>query len=440
MSPDKDSVDIKNTHLVLLVGTNPLPNYVVASLLKDSISKISLIYSENTNDQKGTRDLKNYLLNEIRRIIPEITCYEIPLNDISSSARIRQDLTRYLKISSNECVHLNYTGGTKPMSVHVYNYIKQNWPDALLSYVDPRKDRLMYDGSSTQADVNLRDTVKIDDINTLLYLHGYERKNSKNEDVLNCTNPLGCFKEIIKKDKQKDYIEWRDKYLRPIFWSKRDKFLETPNEFKDNMEDEDRQDVSRLISNFKNGLSVEIRNLLNSFEDVNKIIDSEGNLLVAEICSSKRSYETRVTRSVKEFLDGKWLEYVVKDEIENMNKEKKLHCVHSLLASKLKAAKTLELDLAIIRGFQLTGISVTTESKMGMCKMKAFEVIHRTSQLGGDESRACLVTALDTKKIAEFKDDILFLTGGTEEHFEVIGIEDWNCVGKRVEKFVFQGV
>ena len=48
------------TDLILLVGTNPLPNYVVAEyfLSQDNrIRKIWLVCSEKTNYQAGTEEL-----------------------------------------------------------------------------------------------------------------------------------------------------------------------------------------------------------------------------------------------------------------------------------------------------------------------------------------------------------------------------------------------
>ncbi|MGC8651581.1 MAG: DUF1887 domain-containing protein, partial [Minisyncoccia bacterium] len=66
------------------------------------------------------------------------------------------------------------------------------------------------------------------------------------------------------------------------------------------------------------------------------------------------------------------------------------------LGISLKAQKrnspNFELDIFLINGYQLIGISLTTSTRQGECKLKGFEVIHRVKQIGGDESKAILIT------------------------------------------------
>ena len=79
------------------------------------------------------------------------------------------------------CVGLHYTGGTKPMAVHAYRLVKQFFPNAIFSYLDPRRLALQVDGRGIDSNVTpfflakeagLRAATKMD-MDQLAALHGY---------------------------------------------------------------------------------------------------------------------------------------------------------------------------------------------------------------------------------------------------------------------------
>ncbi|SHF27274.1 hypothetical protein SAMN02745195_02252 [Thermoanaerobacter uzonensis DSM 18761] len=96
-------------------------------------------------------------------------------------------------------------------------------------------------------------------------------------------------------------------------------------------------------------------------------------------------------------------------------------------------------------GYQLIGISLTTSTRQGECKLKGFEVIHRVRQIGGDESKAILITGLKkeykedsnrgTKKLQE---DLSFVTGTAEDKIVVFGVDDWADIGDKICEEVFR--
>src|SRR5689334_9775184 len=104
--------------LILLVGGNPLPNYVAAQLLAQPTARLILVYSRGTGDQCG--NLKKAL---------EKKGYTIKDDDLveveeSNPANIYSKVEKEVK-KCTDSIGLNYTGGTKAMSVHAYRALEK---------------------------------------------------------------------------------------------------------------------------------------------------------------------------------------------------------------------------------------------------------------------------------------------------------------------------
>ncbi|RMD58070.1 MAG: hypothetical protein D6828_03055, partial [Nitrospirae bacterium] len=82
-----------------------------------------------------------------------------------------------------------------------------------------------------------------------------------------------------------------------------------------------------------------------------------------------------------------------------------------------------EIDVILIKGYQLVGVSCTTDSTKGLCKSKGFEIFLRTRQIGGEEARAVLVTRLKSSVRDELQDELEVDTGG-KENILILGEED----------------
>jgi hypothetical protein len=67
---------------------------------------------------------------------------------------------------------------------------------------------------------------------------------------------------------------------------------------------------------------------------------------------------------------------------------------HSVRVRGVQSRKEFEIDVTAVLGYQLLAVTCTMSSNYGTCKRKAFEVIHRARQLGGDRARAALVCLL----------------------------------------------
>ena len=136
--------------LVLLIGTNPLPNYVVAKyFLKNNkqLERIWLICSGGTPRHEETIDLARNIREVIQKEFDFKAVNEVPLKNIGSVHSIMYDLRQNFtsRASGDNVFHLNYTGGTKSMAVQTYKFFESFGRQCSFSYLDGRDYRLKYD-------------------------------------------------------------------------------------------------------------------------------------------------------------------------------------------------------------------------------------------------------------------------------------------------------
>ena len=93
-----------------------------------------------------------------------------------------------------------------------------------------------------------------------------------------------------------------------------------------------------------------------------------------------------------QWLDGAWLEHYVLSQIYAVSQDCQLHDWGTTLATDPESSLfEFEFDVAAMRGYQLFGISCTTDLSKTIGKSKLFEAYVRSRQLGGDEARVGLV-------------------------------------------------
>ena len=128
----------KSEHLILLVGSNPLPNAVAGRLLTADNAAITMLHSKGSS--KVAQRLAGWLKSKpgIKPI-----CKEVDESDpVSIAAGVKEELER-VQASS---VGLHYTGGTKTMGVHAYRAVKQ-WAEqpTHFSYLNARTLEMIFD-------------------------------------------------------------------------------------------------------------------------------------------------------------------------------------------------------------------------------------------------------------------------------------------------------
>lgn len=148
--------------LAVLVGSNPLPNYLAAMILK--AREVVLIYSPETKDPRD--HLQAALAQR------DITVSEVCIDDATDARKIRD------KCGGLEADHLHYSGGTKPMAAHARQACGIGESQA--SYLDERKGFLRFDD---HFDIKLAEHDLGLTLDLLLALHGSERKDRQSAGV-----------------------------------------------------------------------------------------------------------------------------------------------------------------------------------------------------------------------------------------------------------------
>lgn len=372
--------------LILLVGTNPLPNYVVAKYLYThgpaelKPEKVLLIHTTATKDI--AQRLQFALENEVRAKFEKLHCFDDPFNPVLQ-ANLRDVLSRNIPI------HLNYTGGTKALGVQVHQLVKNlDKADKFqYSYLDASDHLLRFDDGRFLPEtdtgglgIDMRKKVEIS-LDTIRYLHNLEL--------------------IIPKKKVDET------YLAPVGqWLFENLVLNTGNgsmlvAYKD------------WIKQFRKGEKLVVpTELLSSwpwpiapnFEEFGKVVKENAKW---KINSSDNFGWNNLTTDNKEdllkYLDGLWLERPVYELLTGGSMKYSPPLTKYQFDVKLRRNKTnteMQLDTVLLRGYELANISITTETeRRDIIKGKAFEAYYRAQQLGGEQAMG-IVISLENKDLA----------------------------------------
>lgn len=135
---DKYRADV----LFLLVGGNPLPNYVSARLLTRPRATVYLLATTAT-DELGKRLARRLSQDRADLAFIHFTVSEADGPAIASKMG---ETARKLALSQpNASIGLNLTGGTKPMAVYSALALRQTFPRAIFSYLDARTLSMIVD-------------------------------------------------------------------------------------------------------------------------------------------------------------------------------------------------------------------------------------------------------------------------------------------------------
>lgn len=321
-------------HLLLLVGSNPLPNYLAALVLDPRV--IHLFYSPETESVKDS--LSKGLKKRQEKLILEEVC----IREATNAAQVRAAFA-----SLPQGAHLHYTGGTKIMAAHARMAFKDaGGRDDQASYLDERKGVLRFD-TGYEIDLTKRAVdMPIDDI---LQLHGIERLSKRDNAGQSPTDAdagIIAAKVLIEPDRAEE--------LRGL-----------------NRED------GRLLSISKaKAKPVELSGL----------VEGLSVLHLPEADWNRDTYENWC-----KFLGGVWLEQWCGGLVKNIAAGSEIALG---VDCRMPGGRQFEIDVAVVRGHRLYVISCTTDATMKLCKSKLFEVAMRARQLGGDLARSALVCLL----------------------------------------------
>lgn len=353
-------------HLFLLVGTNPLPNYVAAKLLaRDPATTI--LYLVHSAGVAGARDaLERELADEGFQQIRGVEVEE------ANPANIRKEVTRYAR-NLMGLVGLNYTGGTKAMAVHAYKAL-----DALAglrvqySYLDARTlvMRLEGHGISTEAiiaDVVARVQVPLEKI---LALHGLKKLVKQMSRQARWPEVIAALVGISdRKDQADQWRTWRTAHLRQN---------------------------KAFVTDFGSLTTADL-----PFEGLREGFRRAYPAEPWPIPFARIAVLDPFPKpdDFARWLDGSWLEHHVFMQLKPLRENGMLADLAMSLNPALTDEETppeFEFDVAATRGYQLFACSVTTVIKASSCREKLVEALVRAEQLGGSEARVALISYLDS--------------------------------------------
>ncbi|QSJ20436.1 DUF1887 family protein [Nostoc sp. UHCC 0702] len=385
--------DHKTKHLFLLIGENPLPNYVAAMKLLDKGGTAYLVYTNQTKSQKDrlTQALKNKGFN----VKPVALDKDQTENNKSNAYKIYNEVHKYASsIPLYERIGLHYTGGTNTMAVHAYRAIfelntKRN--DTVFSYLDASTLEIFVDTSEPEP---FHRGVELEvSLEQLFKLHNYEFQKGK--------QPLS---QPILPDAAAEFVRiYQNEEIAQIWRSWSNTHLDrNSGELKNAIDSntgrwKSEDDLSKLHLSLSK-LDTEFINVLVNYLDASRQL----NKLSISVTKNKgfKSY-----KQVCQWLGGIWLEHYVLSQVQEITKDEKYSYLNIgesqmnfemvIKKEKIYEDVTFEFDVAFMRNYQLFAISCTTSKDPKECKLKLFEAYIRAKQLGGDEARVALVCCCD---------------------------------------------
>ncbi|HUN23591.1 MAG TPA: DUF1887 family CARF protein [Anaerolineales bacterium] len=331
-------------NLILLVGTNPLPNYVAARVLWNGKGKVYFLATSETH---------KIAVRLVRQL--GLSAYQIMQNIESSRAnQIQETVSEAIKGMVGS-IGLNYTGGTKAMGIHAYLAAKASNKGIVFSYLDARSLEMSFDGVGTfRISVGRAVQMGVED---LLKLHGFELKEPFQ------TQPERL--ELV-------YAIWRN--------------LDEWKKWAAKLRDKDNKDNKyKLIKTADAFSNVSIP----QFSDFPNDFTRHANLL--ELANHWGYKNSDKREDLAKWLEGGWLEDFVLDKMQAIAPQCGFN--DGAVVSRVETKDPhFELDVVAVRGYQMIVVSCTTADKKDLVKSKLFEVYLRARQIGGEEARVCIVS------------------------------------------------
>lgn len=357
--------------LILLVGSNPLPNYLAAMALKPST--IHLVYTDETERPKDrlhaalSADLGSSVTIDGDAFVDD------PFSALAVGDKVR-DL-----IAKCNAAHLHYTGGTKVMSAHALKAFYENAgrPENA-SYLDEAQTCLRFDGNLPSR--SLSDCGVTLTLDRILQLHGITQKTrSSVNGGPGQTDFQAIATAVLQRPQLASCLYGEKKRLEDSSFSEA---KETPC-----------------------------------------IANDHGVALSAPVIPPKEGMNKKCFDTWCKFIGGEWLEDWVATKIREVGLTGSAEIAVGVNCSRAGSERPFEVDVAVIRGQRSYFISCTTDMTRSICKSKAFEILVRARHMGGDLARSALVSLLPGNAVTELQEDVADAWGSANAT-RIFGLED----------------
>lgn len=382
-------------HLILLIGTNPVPNYVAAQLLCPR-GKLYLLHTT------GTKDVAENLafIFGLDRCPPENL---FSLGEAESDPQqVYETIQKILTvIPVAETPGLHYTGGTKVMSVHAYRAALTMKKPVICSYLDAHTLEIVITQSNTSDGVwrfYVGDKVKIG-MADLLKLHNLSLKQAPKKrsrlkmDGDRLEQLYQALADIHLVHRQ-EWRDWCNVNLRRTKEAREMVIEDWQAQAGDSklwmwQEITDKGDKWKSEGKLKRVELTDAPNLrkarqifMEQFPNL-----SEYNLVnLGQLCGFPKRDDMI---DFAKWFDGEWLEDYTLWALQQLVSED-YNLVEPGMDYKIQNPE-FQFDVAVTRGYQLFAFSCTTSDDKKICKSKLFEAYIRAQQMGGDEARTALI-------------------------------------------------
>jgi len=368
----------QSDHLFLLVGTNPLPNFVAAKLLLRPEGQLYLVHSKQT--EPVANRLAHHWTETEKRVQPLLVSVAE-----ADGANIRQKIEQVLERIADGQIGLNYTGGTKTMAVHasrtMLDYQRTRSRPVTFSYLDARSSKMYIEHGDDPAFMTEPLLYAVKPLITeIVKLHAFELKSSIATEPM-----LPELAEVLVEVHRNPtagtaWRTWCEEALRKNTRTKK------ANEW-------DKENLLRRVQ-----LSMPVDPSLRAVADnmANMFGASDGVFLLGE--AAQRSGMEKVEH-LCEWLDGKWLEHYTFHAIQQIKEEHPQSHIHDIgmgiRPQSEPDSPEYDIDIGVMQGYRLYAISCTTDADPGMCKLKLFEAYIRARNMAGDEAFVGLICMAD---------------------------------------------
>ena len=152
--------------LTLIIGGNPISNYALIKYFKNEFDKFVLIHTTKTKT----------LSNNFEKLL-DVDFIQIDIEDKERDLNfVKNRVFEQLKNLNPSFIHLNYTGGTKSMSIGTFLAVEELEVEKLYSDIDFATNKLFLDsGEIIPKEGSIADNVAVS-IDEFALLHSLQIK------------------------------------------------------------------------------------------------------------------------------------------------------------------------------------------------------------------------------------------------------------------------